>query len=177
VLDEIAYANTHGVAVIGVCWPANVLSAAGGPLANDQCVQLATPPAATGKLSDADLETVLVAIFERRALGIKTRLDQLVSLAKFFGQNESVTLRPRDKLGDLDTTGPSRFVRVFPHRPTNDDLHGAVRAGRAIGARVGVSCCYCESDPNHALVRSTRWLFEDGHQPACSLWAYTGTVP
>lgn len=189
-MEEIAFAQSSMIGLLGVRWPASVLgdlptrsfpSGTGTSTGTsvleaidpDQCLELndadfagaPDDPMCEQELNDDGLARVLAHCARQRAQGIRLRLEGLIPLAERV-------LKPQKKLAPLgppgdytfrDRDGVDCFVRLLPFRPDPLSVHDTFTSAGGHGL---VGCLYSEYDLSDPRARAMSWLAAGRHDPA-----------
>ena len=194
VMDEISFANSSSIGIVGVLWPEADFQAAGKlpgvtyALASDQQYRLSATdfagnvtPGNARTLSDAAVQAVEACVTEYRARAIRRRLLSLLPYAQaHLSNNFTVTLGA--ELGDLDLVDNDSkkawLARVLPFRPTPEVLHDLYLSAQGRPTLVGAGCFYAENDPREPRAAALEWLVNANRAtstlPHYRLWSYTG---
>ena len=188
-MEEIAFAQSSMIGLLGVEWPASVLGVpptrpfppgAGGASAGASVLKAIDPdqrlrlddvdfaggpndPLCDQELDDDGLAKVMAYCARQRAQAIRLRLENLIPLAERV-------LKPQHRLqatgapGDYtfrDGDGIDCFVRLLPFRPDPVSVRDTFASA---GGHQRVGCLYSEFDISDPRARAMGWLTAGRHE-------------
>jgi hypothetical protein len=189
VLEEIAFAQNHGIGVLALEWPKEVYE---GTIEFDSEAKVRSPPKildalmadqrmtlerawfteASGssppdfiageksELHGDRLNEVVAECFRRRTIGLRDRLVDVLTVAKEHLAAKG-QVASQDEVGDLlfDQNNERHLVRILPFRPDTTVFYNLGEAAELAKARVA-GCLYTEPSPAHAEVVALHWCLE-----------------
>lgn len=188
-MEEIAFAQSHLIGLLGVEWPPSVLgpaptrpfpSIAGGASAGAAVLKAIDPdqrlrlddadftgdpsdPLCEQELDDHGLARLMAHCARQRSQAIRLRLENLIPLAERVLKPQH-KLQPAGSPGDYtfrDGDGVECFVRVLPFRPEPVSVQDTFASA---GSHRLVGCLYSEFDVHDPRARAMRWLTAGRHQ-------------
>lgn len=176
VLEEITFAQNHGIGILAVVWPPESPGPALSPrpailgaLMADQQLPLElqsfedqTPQGTVGEACalEADaLSTVIARATRQRTIALRDRLVDLVAYTRQHLADIGITQPAQSGPGDFrfEMNGEPYLLRVVPFRPDTRVYYEL--AGAADSATV-VGCLYTESSVTESETRALAWCLE-----------------